>query len=259
MPTFSVHWTNEWVSNATPAGDSWGAPSTRPRPRRAHLSGGGLLHGRPDSAAASPGLGPPHLPPWPGAGCSGEGPLPGLGRWPSAGSLAGRGLPGAPAGKGLGTGQSSRAGVGRTEAALFPAQPRPPPVMRPPFLSSEKREIAGEPGAGHSPGEPFQKPSGPGPAPTHCWVSQRAASQGQGLQTELPTLRKPPPKGSHRLVHPGAGWGAEGGPPPSHPLQPHHPKTRVAGGPRNLRTLPSVSAPEAGWGHVPPLAQDRHP
>lgn len=125
-----------------------GSPDRGSPPSRALLQGR-LDSGRwPTSSSCIPGPGPPDLPPRASGGRSGHCPprrmafsqrlLAARRRQPG-----GRRLPGAPAGKGLGPGQSRRGGVGRTEAALFLHPPCAP-------LSSaqRRRKTPGEPGAG---------------------------------------------------------------------------------------------------------------
>lgn len=167
-----------------------------PGPGPLHSPEWGVPPQLPRLSSRIPGPGAPHLPPRARAGCSGERPLPSIGWWPSAGSLAGRELPGALAGKGLDTGQSRGASMGRTEAALFPAQPSSPPVTCPPFLSLEKRENGRRTWSWpHPPGRLSRSPVGPALPPPTSGCLRGWPRRARGSKQSCPPLRKPLPKG----------------------------------------------------------------
>lgn len=134
----------------------------------------------------------------------------------SAGSRAGRGLPGGPGweGSGPGAGQQSQPGEDRSCLVLTPDGP---------CLSSLGEEGKWQNlGLAAPPWEPFQKP-GPALSP----LPQREPRRARGSKQSSAHPQKNPTQRVDTILYiPGQGGEQRGSPPP-HPLQPQHPKTRV--------------------------------
>lgn len=222
MPTFSVHWTNEWVSNATPAGDSWGAPSTRPRPRRAHLSGGGgAPPQRPRLSSRIPGPGAPTPASvarsrllWRRASAP---PRPVAQRW-----QPGReGASGGPGWEGSGHRAEQQGWRGKDRSCFVPGTAQPSTRDAPPFPQlGEEGKLPENLKLAAAPGSLSRSPPGRALPPPTAGCHRGRPHRARGSKQSCPPSENPRPKGATVSYILGQGGGQRGALP--HPIPCSH-------------------------------------